>query len=86
MKEMNISPQLSTDDQSFIFTMPDIAVLNGIAWDHMNVFPTFENYIEQFRIFVEKISDERSLIYFDGDAEVKKIALEAGRKYKEDPI
>lgn len=55
--------------------MPDIAVLNGIAWDHMNVFPTYENYIEQFRIFVEKISPGGSLIYFDGDAEVKKIAL-----------
>ena len=53
---------------------PDIAVLNGIAWDHMNVFPTFENYLEQFRIFTEKISDGGSLIYFDGDAEVKKIA------------
>ena len=35
---------------------PDIAVLNGIAWDHKNVFPTFENYTEQFRIFIDKIS------------------------------
>ncbi|MBP5590026.1 MAG: peptidoglycan synthetase, partial [Bacteroidales bacterium] len=32
--------------------MPDIAVLNGIAWDHKNVFPTFENYVDQFRIFL----------------------------------
>ena len=55
--------------------MPDIAILNGIAWDHINVFPTFENYIEQYKIFVEKISFGGSLIYFDGDAEVKKIAL-----------
>ena len=55
---------------------PDIAILNGIAWDHMNVFPSFENYIEQFKLFVEKISDGGSLIYFDGDAEVKKIALD----------
>ena len=59
----------------FHLYMPDIAILNGIAWDHMNVFPTFENYIEQFRIFVEKISEGGSLIYFDGDPEVKKIAL-----------
>jgi len=59
----------------FHLYMPDIAVLNGIAWDHMNVFPTFENYIEQFKIFVDKISDGGSLIYFDGDPEVKKIAL-----------
>jgi UDP-N-acetylmuramate: L-alanyl-gamma-D-glutamyl-meso-diaminopimelate ligase len=59
----------------FHLYMPDIAVLNGIAWDHMNVFPTFENYIEQFRIFTEKISSGGSLIYFDGDIEAKKIAL-----------
>jgi len=53
----------------------NIAVLNDIARDHMNVFPTFENYIEQFRIFTEKISSGGSLIYFDDDIEAKKIAL-----------
>jgi UDP-N-acetylmuramate: L-alanyl-gamma-D-glutamyl-meso-diaminopimelate ligase len=58
----------------FHLYMPDIAVLNGIAWDHMNVFPTFENYIEQFRVFVDKITDGGSLIYYAGDPEVKKIA------------
>jgi UDP-N-acetylmuramate: L-alanyl-gamma-D-glutamyl-meso-diaminopimelate ligase len=61
----------------FHLYMPDIAILNGIAWDHMNVFPTFENYIEQFKVFIENISDGGSLIYFDGDADVKKIALGA---------
>jgi UDP-N-acetylmuramate: L-alanyl-gamma-D-glutamyl-meso-diaminopimelate ligase len=54
--------------------MPDIAVLNGIAWDHMNVFPTFTDYLEQFRIFVNKIVPGGTLIYFDGDDEVRKIA------------
>jgi len=33
---------------------PNIALLSGIAWDHVNVFPTFENYLEQFGFFVEK--------------------------------
>lgn len=61
----------------FHLYMPDIAVINGIAWDHMNVFPTFDNYIEQYRIFAEKISGNGVLIYFEGDPEVKKIA-EAG--------
>ena len=69
----------------FHLYMPDIAVLNGIAWDHMNVFPTFENYIEQFRIFVEKISEGGSLIYFDGDSEVKKIALASGKNIRKIP-
>jgi UDP-N-acetylmuramate: L-alanyl-gamma-D-glutamyl-meso-diaminopimelate ligase len=69
----------------FHLYMPDIAVLNGIAWDHMNVFPTFENYVAQFRIFIEKISDGGSLIYFDGDTEVKKIALESGNNIRKIP-
>jgi len=60
----------------FHLYMPDIAILNGIAWDHMNVFPTFDNYVQQFKIFAEKISDGGSLIYFDGDAEVKKIVMD----------
>jgi UDP-N-acetylmuramate: L-alanyl-gamma-D-glutamyl-meso-diaminopimelate ligase len=65
--------------------MPDIAILNGIAWDHMNVFPTFENYVDQFRIFIEKISDGGTLIYFEDDPEVKKIALEAKNNITKKP-
>lgn len=61
----------------FHLYMPDIAILNGIAWDHKNVFPTFENYIDQFRTFITKISDGGSLIYFEGDELVKKISEEA---------
>lgn len=53
---------------------PDIAIINGIAWDHMNVFPTYENYLEQFKIFVETITPGGTLIYFGGDTEVIKIA------------
>ena len=53
---------------------PDIAVINGIAWDHVNVFPTFENYVEQFRIFAGSICQGGSLAYFSGDPEVAGIA------------
>ncbi len=53
---------------------PDIAVISGIAWDHMNVFPTFENYVEQFRIFAELLPPDGSLIYCSEDAEVVKLA------------
>jgi len=69
----------------FHLYMPDIAVLNGISWDHMNVFPTYENYVDQFRIFVEKISDGGSLIYFEDDTEVKKVALAAKNKIRKIP-
>jgi UDP-N-acetylmuramate: L-alanyl-gamma-D-glutamyl-meso-diaminopimelate ligase len=56
---------------------PDIALVSGIAWDHMNVFPTFENYISQFRVFMEMVPREGALIYCDGDIEVRKTAMAA---------
>ena len=53
---------------------PDIAVISGIAWDHINVFPTFSNYVEQFEIFTSKITPNGSLIYCEDDEEVVKIS------------
>jgi UDP-N-acetylmuramate: L-alanyl-gamma-D-glutamyl-meso-diaminopimelate ligase len=41
----------------------DIGVISGIAWDHINVFPTFDNYIDQFKIFAETIQPNGKLIY-----------------------
>ncbi len=52
---------------------PNIALLSGIAWDHINVFPTFENYVEQFQIFVDSIVKGGSVTYNVEDAEVKKV-------------
>ncbi|MEI7724617.1 MAG: Mur ligase family protein [Bacteroidota bacterium] len=52
---------------------PDIALLSGIAWDHINVFPTFENYIEQFVIFINQISPGGSLVYNCEDDELQRI-------------
>ncbi|MDO9634743.1 MAG: Mur ligase family protein [Paludibacter sp.] len=46
---------------------PHIAILTGIAWDHINVFPTFENYVEQFKKFIDLMEIQGRLIYFDGD-------------------
>jgi UDP-N-acetylmuramate: L-alanyl-gamma-D-glutamyl-meso-diaminopimelate ligase len=45
----------------------NIGVISGIAWDHINVFPTFENYIDQFKIFVETIQPGGKLIYSQTD-------------------
>ncbi|MGE5421272.1 MAG: UDP-N-acetylmuramate--L-alanine ligase [Chloroflexota bacterium] len=69
----------------FHLYMPDIAILNGIAWDHKNVFPTFENYVDQFRIFLTKISEGGSLIYYEGDEIVKKISEESSAIVKKIP-
>ncbi len=52
---------------------PNIALLSGIAWDHINVFPTFENYVEQFRIFVDSIVNGGSITYNEEDAAVKQV-------------
>ncbi|MDV7140263.1 Mur ligase family protein [Maribacter sp. TH_r10] len=52
---------------------PNIALLSGIAWDHINVFPTFENYVEQFQIFVDSIVKGGSVTYNEEDPEVKKV-------------
>jgi len=52
---------------------PHIAVLTGIAWDHMNVFPTFDNYLEQFRIFAEGIGEEGVLYWYREDTDLQKI-------------
>ena len=52
---------------------PNIALLSGIAWDHINVFPTYENYVEQLQIFVHGIVKGGSITYNIEDAEVKKV-------------
>lgn len=53
---------------------PHIALINGIAWDHINVFPVYENYVKQFKIFSDLICKNGTLIYNNDDPEVIKIA------------
>ncbi|MGB1307494.1 MAG: UDP-N-acetylmuramate--L-alanine ligase [Oceanihabitans sp.] len=52
---------------------PNIALLSGIAWDHINVFPTYENYVAQFRIFVDSITKGGSITYNTEDETVKQV-------------
>ncbi|MFZ4785616.1 MAG: UDP-N-acetylmuramate--L-alanine ligase [Flavobacteriales bacterium] len=58
----------------FHLYMPNIALISGIAWDHINVFPTFDIYVEQFRIFLDCIQPQGTLVYCEKDSEVKKLA------------
>ena len=58
----------------FHLYQPNIALISGIAWDHINVFPTFDNYVEQFIIFTNQITKGGILIYNEEDIEVKKVA------------
>ncbi|MEM9679336.1 MAG: Mur ligase family protein [Bacteroidota bacterium] len=57
----------------FHLYQPNIALLSGIAWDHINVFPTYENYVEQFQIFVDSIIRGGSINYNEEDTEVKRV-------------
>jgi len=57
----------------FHLYQPNIALLSGIAWDHINVFPTYENYLEQFKIFVDSIVKGGSITYNEEDEDLKKV-------------
>ncbi|WP_456421568.1 UDP-N-acetylmuramate--L-alanine ligase [Lutibacter sp.] len=61
---------------------PNIALLSGIAWDHINVFPTFENYVEQFSEFIKTITNGGILVYNEEDKVLKKIVEQAENKIK----
>ncbi len=63
----------------FHFLFPHIAIITGIAWDHINVFPTFENYLEQFSIFIDKIEPGGVLIYNHADAQVRELVAASTR-------
>jgi UDP-N-acetylmuramate: L-alanyl-gamma-D-glutamyl-meso-diaminopimelate ligase len=56
---------------------PNIALMSGIAWDHINVFPTFENYVEQFQIFVDLIEPNGTITYCELDEHVNAVCGKA---------
>ncbi|QMU66324.1 MAG: peptidoglycan synthetase [Flavobacteriaceae bacterium] len=64
---------------------PNIALLSGIAWDHINVFPTFENYTEQFRIFVDSLTPGGIMVYNEEDPIVKDMVAHSEHPVKKYP-
>ena len=64
---------------------PNIALLSGIAWDHINVFPTFEGYVEQFRIFTDSLTNGGIMVYNDEDAIVKEVVESSTHPIKKYP-
>ena len=64
---------------------PNIALLSGIAWDHINVFPTFDNYVEQFRIFLSQITHGGAIVYNQEDIEVKQVVEATQNQIKKYP-
>ena len=66
----------------FHFLYPHIAIITGIAWDHINVFPTFDFYLEQFTIFINRIEKGGVLIYNESD----KVLTDLVAKHKRNDI
>ncbi len=60
----------------FLWYKPQLAVLTGIAWDHINVFPTFESYLETFRAFIKTIEPGGVLVYNSDDEILSKLVNE----------
>jgi len=54
---------------------PNVAIISGIAWDHINVFTTFDNYVDQFDIFCSLIEPKGTLVYNTEDEEVNRLGL-----------
>jgi len=57
----------------FLLYHANIALISGIAWDHINVFPTYDDYVEQFRLFIESVEDKGTLVYNKEDKEVQRL-------------
>lgn len=57
----------------FHWYAPHYAIISGIAWDHINVFPTFESYVHQFKLFADKIEPNGTLVYYLGDPELQRM-------------
>lgn len=69
----------------FHLYQPNIALLSGIAWDHINVFPSYENYVEQFEVFVDSIVNGGILVYNEEDQTVKEMVEKTQNPIRKHP-
>ncbi|UKN01653.1 Mur ligase domain-containing protein [Paracrocinitomix mangrovi] len=66
----------------FHWYKPHVGCISGIAWDHINVFPTFENYLEQFKLYTDQFEKDGVLVYFERDKDIQKILPEVRKDIK----
>lgn len=69
----------------FHWYKPHLALLTGIAWDHINVFPTFENYTDQFSIFIDLMEKGGTLVYNSDDKVLVEVVSEAQNQIRKIP-
>ncbi len=60
----------------FLHYRPHIAIITGIAWDHINVFPTFEGYVQQFALFMDSMEADGQVFYYTHDSELQELAAQ----------
>ena len=60
----------------FVHYKPHITIITGIAWDHMNVFPTYPDYVKQFRLLIESLGEDDTLIYCAEDQDLVDLVAE----------
>ncbi len=61
----------------FLHYLPDLAVITGIAWDHINVFPDFEDYKNQFLLLAQSMPVSGKLFYYKNDPHLPKLMADA---------
>lgn len=69
----------------FHLYMPTIALISGIAWDHINAFPTYEGYKNQFAIFIDKITENGTLVYCAEDSEIIELVSKSRKSINKVP-
>ena len=69
----------------FHLYQPNIALLSGIAWDHINMFPTLENYVQQFEIFINSIVKGGILVYNEEDETLKNLVDNTENQIRKHP-
>ncbi|MEQ8907563.1 MAG: Mur ligase family protein [Vicingaceae bacterium] len=69
----------------FFWYKPQFTVISGIAWDHINVFPTFENYLDQFKQYLASLPEDAEVYYYQGDEMLGQVVNEARSGLKKLP-
>lgn len=69
-------------EPKFMFYKPNVALISGVAWDHVNVFPDYDEYVEQFSKFANSIEEWGFLTWFEDDEQLKRIFNTYERKVR----
>jgi UDP-N-acetylmuramate: L-alanyl-gamma-D-glutamyl-meso-diaminopimelate ligase len=65
-----------------VFYLPHVLIITGVAWDHINVFPTWENYVDQFRQVLKAMPEGGKVIYYEEDATLVELVAEFKNKHE----